>query len=107
MELAGPLQCFGVIFFVVTMPAPFFDGVDFAIVFPSTLAPIIVTVIMPLITLVAGIIALVATIKIVVPTTVAVVVIAVWRVVGVWNPCCFFDDYLFSIIGIHIFFSSG
>ena len=110
MELAGPFQCFGVVIFVVTTSAPFFNSVDLAVVFPSTLGPIIVTAITPLITLVtvvAGIIALVAAIKIIVLTMVAVVVIAVWGVVGAWNPCCFFDDYLFSIIGIHIFFMSG
>ena len=81
MELAGPLQCFGVIFFVVTTSAPFFDGVDFAIVFPSTLAPVIimgVTLLITLVAVVAGVVALVATVKIVVPTTVAAVVIAVW-----------------------------
>ena len=110
MELAGPFQCFGIVFFIVTMSAPFFNGVDLAVVFLSTLAPVIITAITPLITLVvvvAKIIALVVANKIVVPTTVAVVVIAVWGVVGAWNPCCFFDDYLFSIISIHIFFSSG
>ena len=81
MELAGPFQCFGVVFFVVTTSATFFNGVDLAIVFPSTLAPVSVTAITPLITLVAvvaGVIALVAAIKIVVPTTVAVVVVVVW-----------------------------
>ena len=55
--------------------------VDLAVVFPSTLAPVIITAITLLITQVAvavGIIALVAAIKIVVPTTVAAVVIAVW-----------------------------
>ena len=110
MELAGSFQCFGVVFFVVVTSATFLNGVDLAIVFPSTLAPVIVTVITSLITLVvvvAGIVALVAAIKIVVPTTVAAVVIAVWGVVRAWNPCCFFDNYLFSIIGIRIFFSSG
>ena len=85
----------------------FFNDVDFAVIFPSTLAPIIVTVIMPLITLVAGIIALVATIKIVVPTTVAAVVVAVWGVVGAGNPCCLFDNYLLSIIGVRIFLGGG
>ena len=107
MELAGSFQCFGVVFFVVVTFATFFNGVDFAIIFSSTLAPVIVMAIMPLITLVVGIVALVAAIKIVIPTTVAAVVVTVWRVVGAWNPCCFFDDYLFSIIGIRIFFSSG
>ena len=107
MELAGSFQRFGVVFFVIATSATFFNDVDFAIVFPSTLAPVIITAITLLITLVAGIVALVAAIKIVVPTTVAAVVVAVWRVVGAWNPCCFFDDYLFSIIGICIFFSSG
>ena len=94
MELAGSFQCFGVV----------------AIIFLSTLAPVIVTAITPLITLVAvvtGVVALVAAIKIVVPTTVATVVVMVWRVVGAWNPCCFFDDYLFSIVGIRIFLGSG
>ena len=110
MELAGPLQCFGVIFFVVTTLAPFFYGVDFAIVFLSTLAPVIVTAVTSLITLVAvvaGVVALVAAVKIVAPTMIAAVVVTVWGVVGAWNPCCFFDDYLFSIIGIRIFVSSG
>ena len=81
-----------------------------AVVFPSTLAPIIVTAITPLITLVmvvAGIVALVAAIKIVIPTMVAAVVVAVWGVVEARNPCCFFNDYLFSIIGVRIFFSSS
>ena len=80
MELAGPFQCFGIVFFVVTMSATFFDGVDLAVVFPSTLAPVIVTAVTPLITLVAvvaGVVALVATVKIVTLTTVAVVVIVV------------------------------
>ena len=110
MELAGPFQCFGVVFFVVTTFATFFDDVDLVIVFPSMLAPVIVMAITPLITLVAvvtGVVVLVAAIKIVVSTMVAAVVVAVWGVVGAWNPCCFFDDYLFSIIGIRIFFSSG
>ena len=110
MELAGPLQCFGVIFFVVTTPAPFFDGVDFTIVFPSTLAPVIVMAVTPLITLVtvvAGVVALIAAVKIVAPTTIAAIVVVVWGVVGAWNPCCFFDDYLFSIISVRIFFSSS
>ena len=87
-----------------------FNDVDFAVVFPSMLAPVIVTAITPLITLVvvvAKIIALVAVIKIVVPTTVAAVVIAVWGLVGAWNPCFFFNDYLFSIISVRIFFSSS
>ena len=100
-------QCFGVVFFVVATSATFFNGVDFVVIFPSTLAPVIVMAIMPLITLVAvvaGIVALVAAIKVVVPTMVAAVVVVVWEVVGARNPCCFFDDYLFSIIGIHIFF---
>ena len=110
MELVGSFQCFGVVFFVVAISATFFNGVDFAVIFPSTLAPIIVMVITPLITLVvvvAKIIALVAAIKIVDPTMVVAVVVVVWGVVRAWNPCCFFDDYLFSIIGIRIFFSSG
>ena len=107
MELAGPFQCFGVVVFIVTTSATLFNGVDLAIVFLSTLAPVIVTAVTPLITLVtvvAGVIALVAAVKMVVPTTVAAVVLAVWGVVGAWNPCCFFDDYLFCIIGIRIFF---
>ena len=106
MELAGPIQCFGIVFFVVTTSTTFFDGVDLTVVFSSTLAPVIVTAVTPLITLIAvvmGVIALVAAVKIVVPTTVAVVVVVVWGVVGAWNPCCFFDDYPFSIIGIRIF----
>ena len=110
MELAGSFQCFGVVFFVVATSATFFNDVDFAVIFPSTLAPVIVMVITSLITLVvvvAKIVALVVAIKIVIPTTVVVVVVAVWRVVGAWDPCCFFDDYLFSIIGIRIFFSSS
>ena len=81
MELAGPFQCFGVVFFVVMTSATFFDGVDLAVVFSSTLAPVIVTAVTPLIMLVAVIarvIALVATVKIVVPTTVAMVVVVVW-----------------------------
>ena len=104
MELAGSFQCFGIVFFVVATSATFFNDVDFAVIFPSMLAPVIVTAITPLITLVVGVVALVAAIKIVVLTTVAAVVVAVWGVVGAWNPCCFFDDYLFSIIGIRIFF---
>jgi hypothetical protein len=110
MELAWSFQCFGVVFFIVAMSATFLNDVDFAVIFLSTLAPVIVTTITPLITLVTvvvGIIALVAVIRIVVPTTVAAIVIVVWRVVGAWNPCYFFDDYLFSIIGVRIFFSSG
>ena len=110
MELAGSYQCFGVVFFVVATSTTFFNDVDFAVIFPSTLAPVIVMAITPLIMLVVvvtGIVALVAAIKIVVPTTVAAVVVVVWGVVRAWNPCCFFDDYLFSIIGIRIFFSSG
>ena len=110
MELAGSFQCFGVVFFVVTTSATFFNNVDFAVIFPSTLGPIIITAITPLITLVvvvAGIVALVVAIKIVIPTTVVMVVVVVWGVVGAWNRCYFFDDYLFSIIGIRIFFSSG
>ena len=81
MELAGSFQCFGVVFFVVATSATFFNDVDFTVIFPSTLAPIIVTAITPLITLVvvvAGIVALVAAIKIVVLTMVAAVVVAVW-----------------------------
>ena len=103
MELAGSFQCFGIVFFVVTMSATFFNDVDLAVVFLSTLAPVIVTAI-TLVAVVAGVVALVVAIKIVVWTMVAAVVVAVWRVVGAWNPCCFFDDYLFSIIGIRIFF---
>ena len=110
VELARSFQCFGVVFFVVATSTTFFNDVDFAVIFPSTLALVIVTVIMLLITLVvvvAGIVALVVAIKIVVPTTVAVVVVVVWGVVGAWNPCCFFNDYLFSIISVHIFFSGS
>ena len=110
MELAGSFQCFGIVFFVIATSATFFNDIDFAVIFPSTLAPIIVTAITPLITLVtvvAGVVALVAVIKIVVPTTVVAVVIAVWGVVRAWNPCCFFDDYLFSVISICIFLGSG
>ena len=66
-----------------------------------------VTPLITLVTVVARVIALVAAVKIVVPTTVAVVVIAVWGVVGARNPCCFFDNYLFSIVGIRIFLGSG
>ena len=79
MELAGPLQCLGIVVFIVTTSATLFNGVDLAVVFPSTLAPVIVTAVTPLImlvTVVAGVIALVAAVKIVVPTTVAAVVIA-------------------------------
>ena len=107
MELAGSFQCFSVVFFIVATSTTFLNGVDLAVVFLSTLAPIIDTAIMLLITLVAvvvEVVALVAAIKIVISTTVAAVVVAVWGVVGAWNPCCFFDDYLFSIIGIRIFF---
>jgi len=110
MELAGSFQCFGVVFFVVATSTTFFNGVDFAVIFLSTLAPVIVTAITPLITLVlvvVGIVALVAVIKIVVPTMVAAVVIVVWGVVGAWNPCYFFDNYLFSVVGVRIFLSSG
>ena len=67
-----------------------FNGVDLAVIFPSTLAPVIITAVMPLITLVAvvaGVVALVAAVKIVVPTTVAMVVVVVWWVVRAWNPC--------------------
>ena len=81
MELAGSFQCFGVVFFVVAMSATFLNGVDLAIVFPSTLAPVIVTAVTSLITLVAvvaGVVALVAGVEIVVSTTVTVVVVAVW-----------------------------
>ena len=110
MELTRSFQCFGVVFFIVATSATFLNGVDLTVIFLSTLAPIIVIAITPLITLVAvvvGVIALVAAIKIVIPTTVATVVVAVWRVVGAWNPCCFFNDYLFSTIGIRIFLGSG
>ena len=92
------------------MSATFFNDVDFAVIFPSTLAPVIVTAITPMITLVvmvARIVVLIAVIKIVVPTTVAALVIAVWGVVRAWDPCCFFDDYLFSIISVRIFFSGS
>ena len=108
MELAGPFQCFGVVVFVVTTSAPFFNGVDLAIVFPSTLPPVIVTAITPLITLVAvvaGVVALVAAVKIVVPTMVAAVIIVVWGVVEARDSYCFFDNYLFSVVGVRIFLS--
>ena len=78
MELVGPFQCFGIVVFIVTMSATLFNGVDLAVVFPSMLAPVIVTAVTPLITLVtvvAGVVALVAAVKIVVPTTVTVVVV--------------------------------
>ena len=81
MELVGSFQCFGIVFFVVATSATFFNDVDFAVIFSSTLAPVIVTAITPLITLVAvvvGVVALVAAIKIVVSTTVAAVVVVVW-----------------------------
>ena len=81
MELAGALQCLGVIVFVVTTSSALFHSIDLAIVFLSTLALVIVTAVTPLITLVAvvaGVIALVAAVKIVVPTMVAAVVIVVW-----------------------------
>ena len=67
MELAGPFQCFGIVVFVVTTSATFFNGVDLAVVFLSTLAPVIVMAVTPLITLVtvvAGVVALVAAVKI-------------------------------------------
>ena len=110
MELARALQCLGVIVFVVTTSSALFHSIDLAIVFPSALASVIVTAVAPLITLitvVAGVVALVAAVKIVVPTTVAAVIIAVWGVVGAWNPCCFFDNYLFSVVGVRIFLSGG
>ena len=110
MELAGSFQCFGVVFFVVAMSATFFNDVDLTIVFPSMLAPVIVmaiTLLIMLVAVVARIVALAAATKIVIPTTVATVVVVVWGVVGAWNPCCFFDDYFFSIIGICIFLGSG
>ena len=110
MELAGPLQCFGVVVFIVTTSTSLFNSIDLAIIFPSTFAPVIVTAVTPLITLVtvvAGVIALVAAVKIVVPTTIAAVIVAVWRVVRAWNPCCFFNDYLFSVVGVCIFLSDG
>ena len=105
--MAGPLQCFGVVVFVVTTSATLFNGIDLAVVFPSTLAPVIVTAVTLLITSVTGVVALVAVVKTVAPTTVATVVVAVWRMVGAWNPCCFFDDYLFSVVGVRIFLSGG
>ena len=80
MELAGPLQCLGVVVFIVTTSATLFNGVDLAVVFPSTLAPVIVMAVAPLNTLVAvvaGVVVLVAVVKTVVPTTVAAVVVAV------------------------------
>ena len=67
MELAGSFQCFCIVFFVVATYATFFNGVDLAVVFPSTLAPVIITVVTPLITLVtvvAGVVAQVAAVKI-------------------------------------------
>jgi hypothetical protein len=88
------------------MSTTFFNDVDFTVIFPSMLALVIVTTITPLITLVVvvvRIVVLVAAIKIVVLTTVATVVIAVWGVVRAWNPCHFFNDYLFGIIGVRIF----
>ena len=81
MELAGPFQCFGIVVFVITTSATLFNSIDLAVVFLSTLAPVIVTAVTPLFTLVvvvAGVIALVAAVKIIVPTTVAAVVVAVW-----------------------------
>ena len=66
MELAGPLQCFGVVIFIVTTSATLFNGVDLAVVFLSMLAPVIVTAVTPLITLVTvvvGVVALVAAVK--------------------------------------------
>ena len=57
-----------------------FNGIDLAVVFPSTLAPVIVTAVTLLITsvaVVAGVVALVAAVKTVAPTTVATVVVAV------------------------------
>ena len=81
MELAGSFECFGIVFFVVATSATFLNGVDLTVVFPSTLAPVIVMAITPLITLVAvvaGIVALVAAIKIIVSTTIAAVVVVVW-----------------------------
>ena len=81
MELAGPFQCFGVVVLVITTSTTLFNGIDLAVVFPSTLAPVIVTAVTPLITLVtvvAGVVALAAAVKIVVSTTVAAVVVAVW-----------------------------
>ena len=81
MELAGSFQCFGVVFFIIATSATFFNDVDFTVIFPSTLAPVIVTAVTSLITLVAvvaGVVALVAAVKIVAPTTIAAVVVAVW-----------------------------
>jgi hypothetical protein len=81
MELAWSFQCFGIVFFVVAKSATFFNDVDFAIIFSSTLAPVITAAITPLITLVmvvAKIVVLVAAIKIVIPTMVAAVVVVVW-----------------------------
>ena len=110
MELAGSLQCFGVVVLVVSTSAALFHSIDLAVVFPSALAPVIVAAVAPLITLipvVAGVVALVAAVKIVVPTTIATVIVAVWGVVGAWNPCCFFNDYLFSVVSVRIFLSGG
>ena len=60
MELAGSFQCFGVVFFVVATSATFFNDVDFAVIFSSTLVPIIVTAITPLITLVVVVVKIIA-----------------------------------------------
>ena len=80
MELAGPLQCFGVVVFVVTMSATLFNGIDLAVVFPSTLAPVIVmavTLLIMSVAVVAGVVALIAAVKTVAPTTIATVVVVV------------------------------
>jgi len=80
MELAGPLQCFGIVIFIVTTSATLFNGIDLTVVFPSTLAPVIVMAVTLLITSVAvvtGVIVLVAVVKTVVPTMVATVIVVV------------------------------
>ena len=59
MELAGSFQCFGVVFFIIATSATFFNDVDFAVIFLSALAPVIVTAITPLITLVVVVVGIV------------------------------------------------
>ena len=66
-----------------------------------------VTSLITLVAVVVGVVALVAAIKIVAPTTIATVVVAVWGVVGARNPCCFFNNYLFSVVGVRVFLSGG
>ena len=80
MELAGPLQCFGVVVFVVTTSTTLFNGIDLAVVFPSMPAPVIITAVTLLITsvtVVTGVVELVAAVKTVAPTMVATVVVTV------------------------------